>query len=79
MVGLLGPNGAGKTTSFYMIAGFVHPTRGEVLLDEQNISRWPHVQTGPPGDFVPAARIFYLPFAHGRTKLASDFWSIVAT
>ena len=41
VVGLLGPNGAGKTTSFYMIAGFVRPTRGEILLDERNISRWP--------------------------------------
>ncbi len=54
VVGLLGPNGAGKTTSFYMIAGFVHPTRGEVLLDEQDISRWPMYKRARQG-------ISYLP------------------
>ena len=34
VVGLLGPNGAGKTTSFYMIAGFVRPNSGRVLLED---------------------------------------------
>lgn len=33
VVGLLGPNGAGKTTVFYMLAGFLRPTAGKVLLD----------------------------------------------
>lgn len=41
VVGLLGPNGAGKTTSFYMIAGFIAPTRGQILIDEVPITRWP--------------------------------------
>ncbi len=41
IVGLLGPNGAGKTTTFYMLAGIVRPTRGQVLLDGQDITRWP--------------------------------------
>jgi lipopolysaccharide export system ATP-binding protein len=41
VVGLLGPNGAGKTTSFYMIAGFVRPTAGRVLLDEEDITGLP--------------------------------------
>ena len=40
-VGLLGPNGAGKTTTFYMLAGIVTPTRGEVTLDGVDITRWP--------------------------------------
>ena len=41
VVGLLGPNGAGKTTSFYMIAGFVRPNSGRVLLDEEDITDLP--------------------------------------
>jgi ABC-2 type transport system ATP-binding protein len=32
VTGLLGPNGAGKTTMMHMIAGFLAPSRGEVLV-----------------------------------------------
>jgi lipopolysaccharide export system ATP-binding protein len=39
IVGLLGPNGAGKTTSFYMIIGLVRADAGEVLLDNEDLSR----------------------------------------
>ncbi|MEA2085262.1 MAG: LPS export ABC transporter ATP-binding protein [Thermodesulfobacteriota bacterium] len=41
VVGLLGPNGAGKTTSFYIIAGFVSPNEGSVLLDGNDITSLP--------------------------------------
>ena len=41
LFGLLGPNGAGKTTSFYMIAGFVRPTSGRVLLADEDITALP--------------------------------------
>ncbi len=41
VVGVLGPNGAGKTTTFYMLAGIVKPTRGQVHLDGMDITRWP--------------------------------------
>lgn len=41
IVGLLGPNGAGKTTSFYMVVGFIKPTSGSVLLDDQEITQLP--------------------------------------
>lgn len=41
IVGLLGPNGAGKTTSFYMIAGLVHPDKGTVTLNDQDVTRLP--------------------------------------
>ncbi|MGB6064236.1 MAG: LPS export ABC transporter ATP-binding protein [Desulfomonilaceae bacterium] len=41
VVGLLGPNGAGKTTTFYIITGLVKPDKGEVYLDDQEISRLP--------------------------------------
>lgn len=41
IVGLLGPNGAGKTTSFYMIVGIIKPTKGNIFLEGQNITKFP--------------------------------------
>jgi lipopolysaccharide export system ATP-binding protein len=41
VVGLLGPNGAGKTTSFYSIAGFIRPSKGNILLDGEVITNLP--------------------------------------
>ncbi|MGQ9627135.1 MAG: ABC transporter ATP-binding protein [Anaerolineae bacterium] len=35
---LLGPSGCGKTSTLRMVAGFVHPTRGEIYLDEERIT-----------------------------------------
>jgi len=41
IVGLLGPNGAGKTTTFYSILGLIHPDKGSILLDKEDISLLP--------------------------------------
>lgn len=41
VVGILGPNGAGKTTTFYMIAGFIRPDKGSVLLNQEEITGLP--------------------------------------
>ncbi|PRB80147.1 LPS export ABC transporter ATP-binding protein [Pseudomonas sp. MYb185] len=41
IVGLLGPNGAGKTTCFYMIVGLVKADRGNILINEQDVTRLP--------------------------------------
>jgi putative spermidine/putrescine transport system ATP-binding protein len=38
---MLGPSGSGKTTCLRLIAGFEHPTAGQVLLDGQDVSRIP--------------------------------------
>lgn len=40
IVGLLGPNGAGKTTSFYMVVGLVRMDKGEIYLDDQDLSHF---------------------------------------
>lgn len=38
IVGLLGPNGAGKTTSFYMIVGLIPSDKGNIYIDDREIS-----------------------------------------
>jgi ABC-2 type transport system ATP-binding protein len=43
VTGLLGPNGAGKTTVLHMMAGFLSPSKGRVLLDGEPTWRHPAV------------------------------------
>jgi len=38
-VGLIGPNGAGKTTIFSQVMGDLHPTDGDILLDDNSMLR----------------------------------------
>lgn len=45
IVGLLGPNGAGKTTTFYMIVGLVPLDKGEIFIDQHELTLQPmHVR-----------------------------------
>ncbi len=39
IVGLLGPNGAGKTTTFYMVVGIIPPDKGNIIFDNQDITK----------------------------------------
>lgn len=41
VVGLFGPNGAGKTTTFYLICGLVVPDGGDIIFDDENITKLP--------------------------------------
>ena len=41
IVGLLGPNGAGKTTAFYMIVGLATCKRGQISIDDNNLTSLP--------------------------------------
>jgi branched-chain amino acid transport system ATP-binding protein len=38
MLAIIGPNGAGKSTVFNMVGGQLRPDRGQVLLDDQDIT-----------------------------------------
>jgi ABC-type branched-subunit amino acid transport system ATPase component len=62
ILGVIGPNGAGKSTLFALMAGSLAPTRGRVLLGDQQMS-------GLPAHRVVAAGIarthqIVRPFAH---------------
>jgi ABC-2 type transport system ATP-binding protein len=46
VTGLLGPNGAGKTTVLHMMAGFLPPSRGDVLIGGVPAWRNPSVYSG---------------------------------
>ena len=57
VVALLGANGAGKTTLLRAASGLLQPTRGQLLLDGQDITRWPAHQRARAGvGHVPEGR-----------------------
>ncbi len=35
---LLGPSGCGKTTTLRLIAGFIQPSQGSILLDDEDVT-----------------------------------------
>jgi len=74
IVGLIGPNGAGKTTAIDAITGFVRPSRGEVLLDNVPIGRWPthkRVLAGVGRSFQ-SLELFEESSVHENLRVASD-------
>ena len=40
IMGLIGPNGAGKTTVFNLASGVLKPTKGKVIFEEEDITRF---------------------------------------
>lgn len=54
IVGLLGPNGAGKTTTFYMIVGLVPLDKGEIFIDQTELTLQPmHVRARQGIGYLP--------------------------
>jgi branched-chain amino acid transport system ATP-binding protein len=46
---LIGPNGAGKSTLFNLISGYIHPSKGSILLRDEVISGLPPYQINRRG------------------------------
>ena len=68
VVGLIGPNGAGKSTLVNVLSGFDRPTRGQVLLEERDVTRWPAHRRGRHG----LARTFQHSHAFGGLSVREN-------
>ncbi len=68
VVGLIGPNGAGKSTLINVLSGFDRPTRGQVLLEERDVTRWPAHRRGRHG----LARTFQHSHAFGGLSVREN-------
>jgi lipopolysaccharide export system ATP-binding protein len=71
IVGLLGPNGAGKTTTFYMIVGLVALDKGDIRIDDMDLTRQPMHERARNG-------IGYLPQEASIFRKLSVFDNIMA-
>lgn len=75
IVGLLGPNGAGKTTSFYMIAGFIRVSGGNVFLNEWEVTHVPMYQRALAGvSYLPQE-----PSVFRKMSVENNIWSVLET
>jgi branched-chain amino acid transport system ATP-binding protein len=68
VVGLIGPNGAGKSTLVNLLSGFDRPTRGRVLLEDRDVTRWPAHRRGRHG----LARTFQHSHAFGGLSVREN-------
>ena len=68
---LLGPSGCGKTTTLQMVAGFVQPTSGRILLDGQDITAR-QAQQARPGHRVP--ELCAVPAHDGGRQRRASAW-----
>lgn len=49
LLAVVGPNGAGKSTLINLLSGELPPSSGEVLLDGQDVTRWPQPKLAHAG------------------------------
>lgn len=52
---ILGPNGCGKTTLFKLILGFLPKTKGEIIIEGQNIKEWNKQKLAHEVAYIPQA------------------------
>ena len=74
ITGLIGPNGAGKTTLFNIIAGFIPPSEGRVLLDGEDVTGWPPHRLFHHG----LVRTFQVPREFGRMTVLENLMLVPA-
>ncbi|MGF1521387.1 MAG: ABC transporter ATP-binding protein [Leptolyngbyaceae cyanobacterium] len=68
ITGIIGPNGAGKSTLFNIIAGFLKPTSGRVLLGDRDITAMAAHQRFHYG----LVRTFQIPREFGRMTVLEN-------
>lgn len=68
ITGIIGPNGAGKSTLFNIIAGFLKPTSGRILLAGQDVTGVPAHQLFHKG----VVRTFQIPREFGRMTVLEN-------
>lgn len=75
VVGLLGPNGAGKTTSFYMMVGLINVNKGNIYLNDQDMTHTPmHIRARMGIGYLPQeASIFR------KLSVADNILAIIQT
>lgn len=69
IIGLLGRNGAGKTTTFLMLSGIVKPNSGTVILNGENINKYPSYIRAEKG-------LIYLPQQHSVFMKATVYQNL---
>jgi len=68
ITGIIGPNGAGKSTLFNIIAGFIRPTAGRVLLGDRDVTGLAAHQLFHRG----LVRTFQIPREFGRMTVLEN-------
>lgn len=68
ITGIIGPNGAGKSTLFNIIAGFIPPTSGRVLLGGRDVTGFPPHRLFHQG----LVRTFQIPREFGRMTVLEN-------
>ncbi|MDA0366821.1 MAG: ABC transporter ATP-binding protein [Proteobacteria bacterium] len=71
---LIGPNGAGKTTLFNIVAGFLRPDAGQVILNGQDVTGLPPHRLFARG----LMRTFQIPAAFERMTLLDNLMVVPA-
>jgi branched-chain amino acid transport system ATP-binding protein len=76
ILGIVGPNGAGKTSLLSGIAGVKKASGGTVLLDGEDISRWPAYRRGQAGVVMVNERRRVFPSLSVRENMAAGGWGL---